>query len=254
MSNKAKLKQVETRLNSFNPFNSSSTPKSKKPKDDQKERQTQDIEDRINLVEDDLLDEVDNLESNYSELKSKISEHIKSYQEQQNHHEASPLVKIEEIERSAMARIDEMSEDFKETANDLFSKLDNQLDQYESSFNAQHEEVYKAIEDVRSYLDRELPEINACIMSQTHDRNCIIDSIVSQVNSEFGKLYDILDEDIAKRDESEKTFESTLEDIKKRVYEEYEKERSARENFEENIFKLLEETCFKMSSYDEERD
>ena len=50
-----------------------------------------------------------------------------------------------------------------------------------------------------------------------------------------------------KREESESTFVSTLEEIMKKVKNEFAKERKQREEIEENIFGLLEETFSKLS-------
>ena len=51
-----------------------------------------------------------------------------------------------------------------------------------------------------------------------------------------------------KREESESSFIQNLEEIMQKVKSEFAKEKKQREEFEENVFNLIEDTCTKLAS------
>ena len=51
-----------------------------------------------------------------------------------------------------------------------------------------------------------------------------------------------------KREESENAFVHNLEEIMEKVKNEFAKEKKQREEFEENVFNLIEDTCTKLAS------
>ena len=68
------------------------------------------------------------------------------------------------------------------------------------------------------------------------------------MNQQFGEVHDLIDEEKKKREESENLFVKNLEDIMDKVKNEFKKEKNQREEFEENVFNLIEETCTKLAA------
>jgi hypothetical protein len=72
------------------------------------------------------------------------------------------------------------------------------------------------------------------------------------MNSEFGRVHELIETETKKREESENTFVGSLEEIMQKVKGEFNKERKQREEFEENIFTLIEDTCNKLANCNNE--
>ena len=68
------------------------------------------------------------------------------------------------------------------------------------------------------------------------------------MNDEFMKAHNLIANDTRQREENEDKILMALKDIMKKVKEELENEKVKREEFEENIFNILEETCNKLAS------
>lgn len=68
------------------------------------------------------------------------------------------------------------------------------------------------------------------------------------MNDEFLKVHNLVSNEGRQREENEDKILLALKDIMKKVKEELESERVKREDFEENIFNILEETCNKLAS------
>ncbi|MCQ2818496.1 MAG: hypothetical protein MJ252_14605 [archaeon] len=68
------------------------------------------------------------------------------------------------------------------------------------------------------------------------------------MNQQFGEVHDLIDEEKKKREDSENLFVKNLEEIMEKVKTEFKKEKKQREEFEENVFNLIEETCTKLAS------
>lgn len=68
------------------------------------------------------------------------------------------------------------------------------------------------------------------------------------MNQQFGEVHDLIDEEKKKREDSENLFVKNLEEIMDKVKNEFKKEKKQREEFEENVFNLIEETCTKLAS------
>jgi len=68
------------------------------------------------------------------------------------------------------------------------------------------------------------------------------------MNNEFGKIQELIENESSKRIETENTFVQTISEVMQRIKEEFNKEKDKREDFEENIFTLLEETCTKLTN------
>ena len=83
------------------------------------------------------------------------------------------------------------------------------------------------------------------------------------MNNEFAKIQELviiliikikIENESSKRVETENTFVSTISDVMQRIKEEFNKEKDKREDFEENIFALLEETCSKLVNNNSYKD
>ena len=61
-------------------------------------------------------------------------------------------------------------------------------------------------------------------------------------------MHELIDNERKKREESENTFVQNLEEIMGKVKSEFSKEKKQREEFEENVFSLIEETCTKLAN------
>jgi len=68
------------------------------------------------------------------------------------------------------------------------------------------------------------------------------------MNDEFMKAHNLIANDTRQREENEDKILMALKDIMKKVKEELENEKTKREDFEENIFNILEETCNKLAN------
>jgi CRISPR/Cas system CSM-associated protein Csm2 small subunit len=68
------------------------------------------------------------------------------------------------------------------------------------------------------------------------------------MNQQFGEVHNLIEEERKKREESENAFVKNLEEIMDKVKGEFNKEKKQREEFEENVFNLIEDTCTKLAS------
>jgi hypothetical protein len=68
------------------------------------------------------------------------------------------------------------------------------------------------------------------------------------MNQQFSEVHELLDNEHKKREESENAFVKNLEEIMEKVKEEFNKEKKQREDFEENVFNLIEDTCTKLAN------
>jgi hypothetical protein len=82
--------------------------------------------------------------------------------------------------------------------------------------------------------------------------------LINEINRELSNLNEKIskikayprDSGTDKRKETENVFVNSLGEVMQKVKGEFEKEKRKREDFEENIFTLLEETCTRLANSD----
>ncbi len=108
----------------------------------------------------------------------------------------------------------------------------------------------------------EMPNVNTKIENESEEKNKIMQNLVQEMNNEFAKLQELvnfikiklcltltqIETESGKRVETENTFVQTISDVMQRIKEEFNKEREIREEYEDNIFTLLEETSNRLVS------
>ena len=68
------------------------------------------------------------------------------------------------------------------------------------------------------------------------------------MNQQFIEVHELIENEKKKREESENAFVQNLGEIMEKVKSEFAKEKKQREEFEENVFNLIEDTLIKLVS------
>ena len=68
------------------------------------------------------------------------------------------------------------------------------------------------------------------------------------MNQQFIEVHELIENEKKKREESENAFVQNLGEIMEKVKAEFAKEKKQREEFEENVFNLIEDTLIKLVS------
>ena len=99
---------------------------------------------------------------------------------------------------------------------------------------------------IKQNLEEDLPTINSYLSQESEKREKFFNALFEEIKSELTKIEECAFDFSSKTEESKTTYQVTLLDIQSRVKDQLEKERKHRDNFEENIFSILEDTCNKL--------
>ena len=147
--------------------------------------------------------------------------------------------------------------------NDLISrenklKQKNLVDQItfnrEDNNNNNNVELYKnerqkKMEDFRKMLDeqvnerKKMKEINQLLAQKEQKED------LYEMNQKFIEVHDAIDVQKQKREGIDGEYDNHINEVLEKMKEEFNKQKKNREEFQENVFALIEETCTKLASY-----
>ena len=73
-----------------------------------------------------------------------------------------------------------------------------------------------------------------------------IKNLAEQMNLKFGEVHNSIDNQIHKREEIDGNYKKEINEIMDKIEEESNRQKKKREEFEENIFTLMEDTLIKL--------
>ena len=214
-------------------------------------RKYEKIESKINEVEDNFNTNLDSLEQKYNILKEQIGKFAKMIEEDRLNKEKAKNKNSEDL-KIFEGKIKEMMleerEFLKNYVDSAVSKIEELINNYDKESKDENDAIKATVEELKNYMNVELPNLNAKIEEENEERINNIKTLVDQMNQQFGEVHELIDNERKKREESENNFVQNLEEIMNKVKNEFNKEKKQREEFEENVFSLIEETCTKLAN------
>ena len=186
----------------------------------------------------------------YSTLKLHIEKLKKTLEEDRDNKDDLKKQVTEEfknVETGVKVQLKEQNENLKTYSANLFQKLETSLMQCEKSLIKDNDIIKKNIEEVREYIDIDMPSLNEKLDQEAIERNSTLETVVGEMNSELNRISDIIEANLNNKKFTEVNVTKTMQTIMSKAKDEFDEEKNQREKFEENIFKMLEETTNQLS-------
>ena len=74
-----------------------------------------------------------------------------------------------------------------------------------------------------------------------------MNDIAEDSNNEFGNVYELIKTEQTIKEDNKKEFDNNIKELMTKINEEFKNEEKKREDFEKNIFDLIEDTVVKLS-------
>ena len=98
-------------------------------------------------------------------------------------------------------------------------------------------------------MENEINNVSGKINEENEDKVNNIKVLAEQMNQKFVEVHDAIDIQKQKREGIEGEYDNHINEVLEKMKEEFNKQKKNREEFEENVFTLIEETCTKLASY-----
>jgi predicted protein tyrosine phosphatase len=209
------------------------------------------LELKLENLEENFKSSIDTLECKHNALREHITKLKVIVEDEKNYKEEMKKNYIRELKELGVRinlQINEEREYMKNYTENLFNKLESSLIKLEKNTKIENEEIRKNLNYLKEHIDVDFPSLREKLEIEVEDRNKTIDTIVNEMNVEFNKINEVLEKDSVKQEENNYEFSDSIKKMTFKVKEELMTETNAREKFEENILKLLQETTYQLAN------
>ena len=125
--------------------------------------------------------------------------------------------------------------------------IENGLEKKKSIQSVDKQNFIKEVEDIGKVIDSCSHEIEEKNSNEKEKINKIVNDIAEDSNNEFGNVYELIKTEQTIKEDNKKEFDNNIKELMTKINEEFKNEEKKREDFEKNIFDLIEDTVVKLS-------
>lgn len=103
------------------------------------------------------------------------------------------------------------------------------------------------INKMKKESKKNLENVDKKIKEEKEETSEILKNLGNEMNKQIEVMKNEIKEEESKREDNMNLLSNNLKEIENQINEEFEKNRKIREEFEENIFNLLEKTCIRLT-------
>jgi hypothetical protein len=195
---------------------------------------------------------VDTFEMKFTTLKEHINKLKGTLDDEKNSKDDLKKIymnELRDIESRFKFQIEEQRDHMKIHVENIFKKIESTILSVEKNTKIKNDEIKKNILKLREIIETDMPESKVKLQNENLEREKTFDNLVQDMNFEFNRINEIICEENKKSDEGFEGFSNSIGKVMVKVREEFIEEKKQRENFEENIFKLLKDTNENLSKF-----
>ena len=203
---------------------------------------------RLNNIEEKAQKRINNLDKSFSTLKDQYLKLTSQYDTNSQYYKTQGQVnlfknsstKIKAQLQSQRENLSEFIDSTFETIEKVLNKKkvydDNDIEQFSKEIDSYQKEIGIFSKTLSDKVDKEKIKIDTAL-----------NDIRGESGLEFGKVIEKIKAEQIIKEDNKKEFQANCKELMSKINEEFQKEEAKREDFEKNIFDLIEETCIKLT-------
>ena len=203
---------------------------------------------RLNDIEEKGQRRINNLDKSFSSLKEQYMKLTSQYEtNSQNYKNKGISSQIKASTNKIESQLQSQRDNMKEYIDSIMQTVENGLEKKKSIQSVDKQNFIKEVEDIGKVIDSCSHEIEEKNSNEKEKINKIVNDIAEDSNNEFGNVYELIKTEQTIKEDNKKEFDNNIKELMTKINEEFKNEEKKREDFEKNIFDLIEDTVVKLS-------
>ncbi len=160
---------------------------------------------------------------------------------------------IQHLEQLIDNRFNKEAQIREEIGNKLFTIIDDKFNALKTEISKESGNRFNEIENLKSYLENDVPKLNEMLNNEKIKREEGDDTIDKKTTDEIMQVQEVITNDKKNREQTEEAILEMLRVLVTKSKADIEAEREERERTEETLISLLEDTCSKLTNYQQEQ-
>jgi hypothetical protein len=211
---------------------------------------TSKLETKLEVLEENFNSSIEAFDSKFLTLKehiSKLKEVLETENNSKEEFKKSQVNDLKVLEERIKLDLNDEKEYMKTYIMNGFQKCETNLLKFSQATNKENDEIRRNLSSLKAHIEMDIPSIQDKIEKELFDREGVTKAIIDRMNEQFTKLSTQIDFEVKQNEESDIKLAEILSNISTKMKDEFAKEKSMREGFEEDVFRLLDETVSQLS-------
>ena len=203
---------------------------------------------RLNEIEEKSQKRIANLDKSFSSLKEQYMKLTSQYDTNtQNYKNKGISSQIKVSANKITTQLKSQRDNMKEYIDSIMQTFEKGLEKKKSIQSVDGQNSLKEVEEIGKEIDTYSQEIEGRMSSEKVKIDKIVSDIKEDSSNEFGNLYELIKTEQTIKENNRKEFDTNIKELMSKISEEFKNEDKKREDFEKNIFDLIEDTVVKLS-------
>ena len=203
---------------------------------------------RLNKIEEKSLKKLKALENSYSYIKNEFSKIVSIY------HNIKQLEKRPLNEREINSIINDVNFNLKkqrkesiEYIQSIFSNVERTISKINDNDFYEKNKFTNECNNMKEIIDNNINDCENILQNKNYKINQILEDLKESSEKEFENVNKLLEKEIYQQDFNSNKLNKDLNDLNDKIEEKFLKTKQSLNDFEENIFNLVDETCLKLT-------
>ena len=203
---------------------------------------------RLNKIEENSLKKLKALENSYSYIKNEFSKIVSIY------HNIKQLEKRPLNEREINSIINDVNFNLKkqrkesiEYIQSIFSNVERTISKINDNDFYEKNKFTNECNNMKEIIDNNMNDCENILQNKNYKINQILEDLKESSEKEFENVNKLLEKEIYQQDFNSNKLNKDLNDLNDKIEEKFLKTKQSLNDFEENIFNLVDETCLKLT-------
>ena len=203
---------------------------------------------RLNKIEEKSLKKLKALENSYSYIKNEFSKIVSIY------HNIKQLEKRPLNEREINSIINDVNFNLKkqrkesiEYIQSIFSNVERTISKINDNDFYEKNKFTNECNNMKEIIDNNINDCENILQNKNYKINQILEDLKESSEKEFENVNKLLEKEIYQQDFNSNKLNKDLNDLNDKIEEKFLKTKQSINDFEENIFNLVDETCLKLT-------
>lgn len=203
---------------------------------------------RLDNIEEKAQKRINNLDKSFSALKDQYMKLTSQYDTNTQYYKTQGQVNLfNNSSTKIKAQLQSQRENLSEFIDSTFENIEkiinkkkaydyNDIQQFSKEIASYQKEIGIIAKTLNDKVDKEKTKIDTAL-----------NDIREESSSEFGTVIEKIKVEQTIKEDNKKEFQANCKELMTKINEEFQKEEAKREDFENSIFDLIEETCIKLT-------
>lgn len=207
---------------------------------------------RLNEIEEKSQKRIANLDKSFSSLKEQYMKLTSQYDTNtQNYKNKGISSQIKVSANKITTQLQSQRDNMKEYIDSIMLAFEKGLEKKKSIQRVDGQNYLKEVEEIGKEIDTYSQEVEGRMSSEKVKIDKIVSDIKEDSSNEFGNLYELIKTEQTIKENNRKEFDTNIKELMSKISEEFKNEDKKREDFEKNVFDLIEDTVVKLSEENE---